>query len=120
MSLQKILLILVFTFSFLMPNNDALSDKNNITLDDNKKSSLAWKLSIVPGLGQFYNQEYLKGIFIFSSEAALLRNISLHSANIAMRNSLIWWALGIYVYNIIDAYVDAELSTFTNNKNKDK
>ena len=119
MNLQKLFLIFFLIFSFLISDNN-ISDKNIIKLYDSKKSSLAWKLSIIPGLGQFYNQKYLKGALIFSSEAALLRNISLYSADIAMRNSLMWWLLGIYVFNIVDAYVDAELSTFTNNKNKDK
>lgn len=114
MNLQKLFLTFFLIISFLM------SDENNIKLDHSRKSSLAWKLSLIPGAGQLYNQKYLKGMLIFSSEAALIRNISLYSADIAMRNSLMWWALGIYVFNIVDAYVDAELSTFTDNKNKDK
>ena len=119
MSLKKISLIFFIILSFLISDNNNASDENNIKLDGYKKSNLAWKLSIIPGLGQLYNQKYLKGLLIFSSEAALLRNISLYSADIAMRNSLMWWVLGIYAFNIIDAYVDAELSTFIENKNKD-
>ena len=119
MNLQKLFLTFFLIISFLI-SDEKISDENNIKLDHSRKSSLAWKLSLIPGAGQLYNQKYLKGMLIFSSEAALIRNISLYSANITMRNSLMWWAIGIYVFNIVDAYVDAELSTFTDNKNKDK
>ena len=107
MNLNKYILIFLLG-SFLF------SDENNIENEEKLKNpELAWKLSLVPGLGQFYNGQYLKGLVIFSSEAALLKNISLYSVDIAMRNSLIWWALGIYVLNIVDAYIEAEMSTFS-------
>ena len=82
-----------------------------------KDPNVAWKLSIIPGLGQVYNEKYIKGSLFFVSEVSLINNISIYSADIAMRNSLMWVAIGLYVYNIIDAYVDAELNTFDN---KDK
>ena len=114
MILRQFLLI-VFLISSLLISSEVVQEPES--LKDRKDSKLAWKLSIVPGLGQIYNEKYLKGFFFFSSEAALLRNISLYSADIAMRNSLMWLVVGLYVFNIIDAYVDAELNTFSN---KDK
>tara|TARA_Y100000768_G_scaffold386214_1_gene374071 strand:+ start:4812 stop:5159 length:348 start_codon:yes stop_codon:yes gene_type:complete len=84
----------------------------------NKDPEMAWKLSLIPGLGQAYNEKYVKGSLFFLSELSLINNISIYSTDIAMRNSLMWLAIGIYVYNIIDAYVDAELNTF-NNKDKE-
>ena len=79
-----------------------------------KDPNIAWKLSIIPGLGQVYNEKYIKGSLFFVSELSLISNISIYSADIAMRNSLMWVAIGLYAYNIIDAYVDAELNTFDN------
>ena len=35
---------------------------------------------------------------------------------IGMRNTYAWWIIGIYFWSILDAYVDAQLSTFPNKK----
>ena len=118
MIFKKYFLILFMILGVLISDNTNM-DQENKKIKEPKNPKLAWKLSIVPGLGQVYNEEYLKGFLFFSSEVALLRNISIYSTDIAMRNSLAWMIIGIYIYNIIDAYVDAELSSFSNNQNKE-
>ena len=40
------------------------------------------------------------------------------SDDINKRNSFIWWAIAIYILNITDAYIDAELSSFPNEENE--
>ena len=104
-------LFFIFFISFVH-SSEVLNYENDIL--DNKDPNIAWKLSIIPGLGQVYNEKYIKGSLFFVSELSLINNISIYSADIAMRNSLMWFAIGLYVYNIIDAYVDAELNTFDN------
>ena len=77
-------------------------------------------LSPVPilGAGQIYNGDYLKGLALFLSEAYSIYQISKFSkpldgiVNVGKRNTFIWWAIGIYVYGIIDAHVESELSSF--------
>ena len=101
--------LFVFLASFLFSSDNNISEKELLKYKD---PDLAWKLSIIPGLGQVYNEKYLKGSLIFLSELSLVNNISIYSTDIAMRNSLIWLSIGLYVYNIIDAYIDAELNTF--------
>ena len=118
MIFKNFFLILCLMFGILI-SDDANIDKSLETSISEKNPELAWKLSLIPGLGQFYNEKYLKGALFLSSEAILIRNISIYSADIAMRNSLMWLTIGIYVFNIIDAYVDAELSTFSQNKDKE-
>tara|TARA_B100001769_G_C21503709_1_gene290987 strand:+ start:51 stop:401 length:351 start_codon:yes stop_codon:yes gene_type:complete len=108
---EKSILIFLLFFSLCICEQE-IEKPQNIFKAKNPK--LAWKLSIIPGMGQIYNEEYIKGGLFFLSEVALIKNISLFSTDIAMRNSMIWFALGLYVYNIIDAYVDAELKTFSN------
>ena len=31
---------------------------------------------------------------------------------IGLRNTYVWWVIGLFVWNMLDAYVDAQLSTF--------
>ena len=36
------------------------------------------------------------------------------------RNTYAWWVIGLYIMSILDAYIDAHLSTFPTEKNKDQ
>ena len=97
-----------FLASFLFSSDDRISEKE---LLEYKDPDLAWKFNY-SWIRTVYNEKYLKGSLIFLSELSLVNNISIYSTDIAMRNSLIWLSIGLYVYNIIDAYIDAELNTF--------
>ena len=86
-----------------------------------KNPDFAKKISFIPGAGQFYNEDYLKGAFVIASEIYTLTMANKYSSNIVKRNNFIWWSLGIYILSLVDAYVDAELSTFPDeNKVKEK
>ena len=39
--------------------------------------------------------------------------------NITKRNTWGWWVIGLYFYGILDAYVDAQLSSFPSKVKKD-
>lgn len=39
------------------------------------------------------------------------------SGQIGKRNTYSWWLFGLYVWGMLDAYVDAQLSTFPTEKN---
>ena len=88
-----------------------------------KNPETAKKLSLFPGAGQIYNGDYLKGVVLFMSEAYSVYQISKFSkpingiVNVGKRNTFIWWAIGIYVYSIIDAHVESELSSFPDKNN---
>ena len=75
---------------------------------------LAWKLSVLPGMGQLYNGEYVKAIgFIGAEYFAVSQFIELENNNrIGLRNTYGWWIFGLLVWNILDSYVDSHLSTF--------
>lgn len=104
----KILSISVLLFlSTILADDAARRDPNT-----------AKKLSFFPGAGQIYNGDYLKGVALFFSEAYSIYKISKFSKpldgiiNVGKRNTFIWWAIGIYVYGIIDAHVESELNSF--------
>ncbi len=106
------LISLLFVFSI------AFSSENK-----NKDLDLAKKLAFLPGAGQFYNQKYIKGATLFLSEAYSLSQVAKFSkpvagiVNIAKRNTFIWWAIAIYAYSVIDALIEAELSSFPDKDN---
>ena len=110
---KKIIIIgLFFMLSVFFANSlDTLRLEEKSTYKD---PEFAKKIAFIPGAGQFYNEDYLKGSLIIVSELYTLSMADKFSSNIIKRNSFIWWSLGIYILNIIDAYIDAELSSFPN------
>ena len=102
------ILWICFLIGFCLAQNTAI-DSSKI-----KDPSLAWKVSFVPGLGQLYNERYLKFIGLLSAEFYAFNKFNhlRDSGNITKRNTYGWWIVGLYFYGILDAYVDAHLSTF--------
>ena len=41
-----------------------------------KDPSLAWKIGLLPGMGQFYNNQYLKGALLLGLESKLIYEFS--------------------------------------------
>ena len=108
--LKLIIIISSFIFSSslrLLPT-DSLEVKN---------PQLAWKLGLIPGLGQIYNDHYIKSAaFLLAGSYAYSKRIEFSSSGeLGRRNTYSWWLFGLYVWGILDAYVDAHLSTFPNN-----
>ena len=112
------ILIAFFSFSFSEELNWEEAFEKDSDITEKKDLGIARKLSFIPGAGQFYNKKYLKGVAFFTTELIALYNwnLSLSPLNVASRNSWAWLAVGIYVWNIVDAYIDAELSTFPDEK----
>ena len=79
-----------------------------------KSPALAWKMSLIPGLGQCYNEKYIKSaLFVSSISYSYIKKTEFSSLNkIAKRNTYSWWFFGLYLWGILDAYVDAHLTTF--------
>ena len=59
MIFKNFFLILCLMFGILI-SDDANMDKSLETSISEKTPELAWKLSLLPGLGQFYNEKYLR------------------------------------------------------------
>ena len=106
---MKYWIIILFAFSICTSQESEYIDSTKV-----RNPSLAWKLGIIPGVGQLYNKKYLKAIgFIGAEYFAVIRFIELNDEKrIGLRNTYGWWVIGLFVWNILDAYVDAQLSTF--------
>ena len=80
--------------------------------------------AILPGWGQWRNDQRLKAVLVFGGEAAIAANAAyLNQRAIRTRGDervfyednrslSIWWFFGVYFLNILDAYVDAQLRFF--------
>ena len=111
--MQRFFLLCYCLFSILMAQ-DTQIDSTKI-----KNPNVAWKLSLIPGMGQLYNERYVKsGAFILAGTYAYYKRSEFAlSGQIGKRNTYSWWLFGLYVLGILDAYVDAQLSTFPAVKN---
>ena len=55
--------------------------------------------------------------FVAGEYIALSRfNEFKNNESIGLRNTYAWWIIGLYIWSILDAYVDAQLSTFPINR----
>jgi hypothetical protein len=102
-------IVILFAFSICTSEELGYVDSTKV-----KNPSMAWKLGVIPGLGQIYNEKYVKAIGFMGAELFVVsRFIELKEANkIGLRNTYAWWTFGLFVWNMLDAYVDAQLSTF--------
>ena len=102
-------IVILFAFSIGTSQELGYVDSTKV-----KNPSMAWKLGVIPGLGQIYNEKYVKAIGFMGAELFVVsRFIELKEANkIGLRNTYAWWIFGLFVWNMLDAYVDAQLSTF--------
>ena len=106
---MKYWIVILITFSICTSQESGYIDSTKI-----RNPGLAWKLGVIPGMGQLYNGKYIKAIGFMSAEYfAVSRHIELNTKNrIGLRNTYGWWIFGLFVWNVLDAYVDAQLSTF--------
>ena len=102
-------IVILIAFSICTSQESNYIDSTKI-----RNPGLAWKLGVIPGMGQLYNGKYIKAIGFMSAEYfAVSRLIELKTENrIGLRNTYGWWVFGLFVWNMLDAYVDAQLSTF--------
>lgn len=83
---------------------------------------------LIPGGGQFYTENYLKGVVIGGAQATLeylavrdhLRALDCLARTDTLtyvryrdsRNNLLWWSASVLVFSLADAYVSAHMYRF--------
>ncbi|MBW6458480.1 MAG: hypothetical protein K0B52_04875 [FCB group bacterium] len=96
-----------------------------------KKPALAIGLSaVLPGAGQAYNNKWGKSVIFFTAQSALAgttayfyysyvsfkdqygESAAVTREALTYAKQMTWFSAALYVYNLIDAYVDAHLSNF--------
>jgi hypothetical protein len=123
-----IILILISVSAVFADETDTLS-----VFQDKKKSPIVsiGLSTILPAGGQFYNEKWVKGSIFLGAEFALGGLAAFHyysyshalgidlmgkSDPLTTAKQFTWFFAVIYVYSIMDAYVDAQLSDFPNER----
>ena len=106
----KLIKILFLTFISLTFALDSL----------NTYPKLPLKIAVIPGMGQIYNEQYLKAGALVSLEVySAYKVLEFHDlGQISNRNTYVWWLAGLYFLGIVDAYVESHLRTFPKEKKK--
>jgi len=116
-----------------------ISKDDTVTVSVKSPTGALIRSLIIPGWGQLYNKKIFKAILVFCTETGLVANsIYLHQkykqwdqkyresepgpeqdiiiANrefyINNRNKSNWWLVGVILFSMADAFVDAHLSDF--------
>lgn len=78
----------------------------------NKKSPIiATALSVLPGGGQFYTENYLKGALFAAVQTSLLV-LTIKENNPDKRYDLLWWDVIAWALSMGDAYISAHFYKF--------
>ncbi|MCD6233877.1 MAG: hypothetical protein J7K63_02405 [Candidatus Marinimicrobia bacterium] len=96
-------------------------DGNNVESFKNPRTAVLCS-AFFPGAGQMYNGKWLKAGILSGLEVyTLYRAHAFHEDykqdttdkdSQINRNKHLWYAAGVYVYAMLDAYVDAHISSF--------
>ena len=81
--------------------------------------------AILPGLGQWYNEQKIEAVIVLGAELGLIASAIYQNQKVVQsqtdwerefyvnnRSLSLWWFVGIYFLNLLDAYVDAHLWEF--------
>lgn len=78
-------------------------------------------LGLIPGGGQLYNEKWLKALIVITAngyfsyqfqQARQAYQESQETEDLEERNKFAWQLMFVYILGLMDAYVDAHLSTF--------
>jgi hypothetical protein len=105
--------------------NQLVSNEDTLKTSMKSPTGAMLRSMIVPGWGQLYNRKYLKAILVFGVETGILINSiylnqkyqSSHTDwdreyYINNRNLSNWWLVGVILFSMADAFVDAHLKDF--------
>ena len=140
MSLLPAVLLMVSVFNradaqIMSADTSRILDDKKVTLQPMLKEEIPSKWptgamirsAVFPGWGQLYTRHYIKSGIFFCLESGLVLSALMEDKKaqdayatnyveyidrIDRRNQYIWWTVGVVVYSMIDAYVDAHLFNF--------
>ena len=116
---RNIALIFALFFACLQPSSGAESPPDTLTAKPKagkgRVRGAVLRSVVLPGWGQFYNGKRVKGSVIATAEVAsaiawVVRRKQIKDRGIQARNIYLFSTIGIVLYSIADAYVDAHLS----------
>lgn len=116
---RDLALVFALFFACLQPSSGAESPPDTLTAKPQagkgRVRGAVLRSMVLPGWGQFYNGKRVKGGVIATAEVAsavawVVRRKQIKDRGIQARNIYLFSTIGIVLYSIADAYVDAHLS----------
>ena len=116
---RDLALVFALFFACLQPSSGAESPPDTLTAKPKagkgRVRGAVLRSVVLPGWGQFYNGKRVKGGVIATAEVAsavawVVRRKKIKNRGIQARNIYLFSTIGIVLYSIADAYVDAHLS----------
>ena len=95
----------------------SLTMEIDTTIIRDSQKAKTWSLIPIVSQGQLYNGKHLKSLVFVGAQSYSLNRMIYHNKfsdkdSIIDRNRAGWWFIASYVFSILDAYIDAELSGF--------
>lgn len=126
MTLLKWIVVIESLFIFVDPIHAKPVSDSLVSPPKKKSATIAiFKSALLPGWGQWYNEQKLKAIIVFGGELVLMTNVMYFNQKVQAsqtsgekifyeenRSRYVWWFFGVYLLNLLDAYVDAHLWDF--------
>jgi hypothetical protein len=134
-------IMILVSFLTVLP---LVAQESDSTLQKSPSKAVSRAL-LIPGGGQFYNDQKLKGIFLLGAalgagflyidSSSKYKNyegadMAEKARYLKLRNKYGWWVAFVYIYGLLDAIVEAHLHPFrdvmsediekTNSKKKEK
>ena len=111
---NKGLLLILALFFASVPSWSAESQPDSLSSDHRVRGAVLRSIAL-PGWGQFYNGKPIKGSVIATAEVAsaiawVVRRKQIKDRGTQERNLYLFSTIGIVLYSVGDAYVDAHLS----------
>jgi len=116
----SLMLVAVLPFSLQGQTPDStLAQPDTTQHTPNPRTALV--LGLIPGGGQFYNGKWLKALIVITANGYFFSQFqqarqayqeSQETEDLEERNKFAWQLMFVYILGLMDAYVDAHLSTF--------
>ena len=98
---------------------------DTLTAETKSPKGALVRSALIPGWGQWYNENKWKAVLVLGTEMVLIGNVIFQDRMARQskttwerdyylnnRNQFTWWYFGVYLLNLLDAYVDAHLWNF--------
>ncbi|MCK4825353.1 hypothetical protein KA005_56925 [bacterium] len=115
----------LFSYAVFVRGQVSKDTTQTVEIKQKSPTTAVIRSALIPGLGQLYNGQELKAAVVFLGELALVGNaVYLNQMAVQSKTELervfyednrsksLWWFFAVYILNLLDAYVDANLWGF--------
>lgn len=111
--------------SLQVKQSKLVAEEDSVKMTTKTPNGAMIRSAIFPGWGQWYNKKKFKAVVVFCAETGLLANAIYLNQQLVKsseyyerefyinnRNISVWWLVGVTLFSMADAFVDAHLADF--------